>query len=56
MFVKEFLLNTDIFCKSQPKIITLVYKVFKPIYHEMGLDHLVQDCDDVKEKLMEIAN
>jgi hypothetical protein len=56
VFVKEFLQNIDIFCKSTPKVITLVYKVFQPIYQEMGVDHLVQDGDGLRETLMNIAN
>ena len=56
VFITELLKNIDIFCKAPPKIITLVYKIFQPIYHEMGAIHLVPDGDCLKEKLMNIAH
>ena len=45
----------DIFCKSPPKITTLVYKVFQPIYLDLNVDYLRMDCDNLKEKLLELA-
>ena len=55
-FVKKLTENIDIFSKSPPKIITLVYKVFQPIYYEMNIDHLVHDGDNLKQRLINIAN
>ena len=37
-FLKNFIENLDIFSKSQPQVITLVYKVMQPIYNELGVD------------------
>ena len=54
-FLKDFIQNMDIFCKSPPKIITLVYKVFQPIYLDLNVDYLRMDCDNLKEKLLELA-
>ena len=55
VFVKELLNNLDIFAKAPPKIITLIYKVDQPIYHEMGVDFLVQDGPNLKQHLLQIA-
>ena len=55
-FLKDFIQNMDIFCKSPPKIITLVYKVFQPIYLDLNVDYLRMDCDNLKEKLLELAH
>ena len=54
-FLKDFIQNMDIFCKSPPKITTLVYKVFQPIYLDLNVDYLRMDCDNLKEKLLELA-
>ena len=56
IFVKEFLKNLNIFTKAPPQIITVVYKVFQPIYNEMSVDHLVQDGHNLKQRLLKIAN
>ena len=55
VFVKELIKNLDIFAKAPPKIITLIYKVDQPIYHEMGVDFLVQDGPNLKQHLLQIA-
>ena len=55
-FVKKLTDNADIFMKSPPKIVTLVYKVFQPIYYNMNVDHLVHDGSDPKQRLINIAN
>ena len=55
VFVKELIKNLDIFAKAPPKIITLIYKVDQPIYHEMGVDFLVQDGPNLKQQLLQIA-
>ena len=47
--------NLDIFAKAPPKILTLVYKVYQPIYKDMGLDHVIEDGPHLKERLFEIA-
>ena len=56
VFVQKLIENMDIFSRSPPKIITLVYKVFQPIYYDMNIDHLVLDGDNLKERLINIAN
>ena len=56
IFVKKFLKNLNIFTKAPPQILTVVYKVFQPIYNEMGVDHLVQDGHNLKQRLLKIAN
>jgi hypothetical protein len=56
IFVKKFLKNLNIFTKAPPQILTVVYKVFQPIYNEMGVDHLVQDGHNLKQRLFKIAN
>ena len=56
VFVKKLIDDIDIFTHSPPTIITLVYKVFQPIYYNMNIDHLVLDGDDLKERLINIAN
>ena len=56
VFIQKLLQNIDVFTKSPPKIITLVYKVLQPIYYDMNLDHLVQDGGDLKQRLLQIAN
>ena len=55
LFVKKLIENLDILAKTPPEIITLVYKVEQPIYHEMGVDYLVQDGANLKHKLLQIA-
>ena len=55
VFVKDLIKNLDILAKAPPKIITLVYKVDQPIYHEMNIDHLVQDGPNLKQRLFQIA-
>ena len=45
----------DIFAKAPPKIITLIYKVDQPIYHEMDVDFPVQDGPNLKQHLLQIA-
>ena len=55
-FVRELLKNLDIFAKARPKILTLVYKVYQPIYQDMGMDYLIQDGAHLKERLFERAN
>ena len=45
----------QIFAKAPPKILTLVYKVYQPIYKDMGLDHVIEDGPHLKERLFEIA-
>ena len=55
-FVRELLKNLDIFAKAPPKILTLVYKVYQPIYQDMGIDYLIQDGAHLKERLFERAN
>ena len=54
-FVRELMKNLDIFAKAPPKILTLVYKVYQPIYKDMGLDHVIEDGPHLKERLFEIA-
>ena len=54
-FVQELMKNLDIFTKAPPKILTLVYKVYQPIYKDMGLDHVIEDGPHLKERLFEIA-
>ena len=56
LFVKEFIQNLDIFTIEPPKIITLVYKVFQPIYYEMAIDHLIHDGENLKERLFALSN
>ena len=56
VFVQKLIENMNIFSRSPPKIITLVYKVFQPIYYDMNIDHLVLDGDNLKERLINIAN
>ena len=55
-FLKNLIENLDIFSKSPPQIITLVYKVMQPIYNELGVNYLLQDCENLKERLFKIAN
>ena len=55
VFVKELIKNLDILAKTPPEIITMVYKVEQPIYHEMGVDYLVQDGVNLKHQLHQIA-
>ena len=55
VFVKDLIQNIDIFCKKTPTLITLIYKVYQPIYYEMGLDHLVEDGPNLKQRLLNIS-
>ena len=49
-FVRELMKNLYIFAKAPPKILTLVYKVYQPIYKDMGLDHVIEDGPHLKER------
>ena len=55
-FVKDLVKNLDIFSKSKPQVVTLIYKVMQPIYDQLGVDYILQDCPNLQERLMEIAN
>ena len=56
VFVKELIENLDIFAKAPPQLVTVVYKVFQPIYNEMNVDHVLQDGPNLKQRLFNIAN
>ena len=55
-FVKDLLKNLDIFSKSPPQVVTLIYKVMQPIYDQLGVDYILQDCPNLQERLLQIAN
>ena len=55
VFIKELIKNLHVFSQKPPEIITLVYKVMQPIYHDLGVHHLIEDGVDLKKNIFEIA-
>ena len=56
VFIKNLLQKLSIFSKSPPKLVTLVYKIYQPIYDELNLSYIMEDTPGLKEKLINLSN
>ena len=55
VFVKNLLQKLSIFSKSPPKLVTLVYKIYQPIYDELNLSYIIEDGPNLKEKIINLS-
>ena len=56
VFVKNLLQKLGIFSKSPTKLVTLVYKIYQPIYNELNLSYIIEDGPNLKERIINLTN